>query len=66
MSQETCTYCAAYNMQTLEPIGPNCGAPAVEILVWKDGRTSPACIDHGVEALDQRVVTELLAEARPL
>lgn len=66
MNTETCTYCAACDMQTLDPIGPECGAPAVEILRWKDGRTSPACIEHGVEALDQWTVLDLLHTAEPL
>lgn len=52
MSVETCAYCNAYDMTTMAPIGPECGAVAVEILVWLDGRASPACSSHGVGSLE--------------
>jgi hypothetical protein len=35
-----------------EPVGPACGAVAVEVIFWNDGRYSPACKDHGNGALD--------------
>jgi hypothetical protein len=41
---------------TLEPTGPHCGAKAVEVITWIDGRTSAACRDHGAEALTEEAL----------
>lgn len=48
---ERCVYRDAFDPQTLEPIGPECGASATQTIYWKDGRVSTACRDHGIEVL---------------
>lgn len=48
-----CHFCDHHDPVTDEPRGNRCNAPTVEILHWKDGRVSPACKDHGVQALDR-------------
>lgn len=46
-----CSYCDAWNPVTLDPIGPECGQPVVEVIFWKDRRYSPSCAEHGFKAL---------------
>jgi hypothetical protein len=51
MSVETCCYCDSWDPETLEPMGPTCGAPAVSRIHWVDGRVSPSCDLHGFKSL---------------
>jgi hypothetical protein len=48
-----CSFKEHHNPVTLEPLGKECGRDAVELLVWHDGRVSPACKAHGVAALTE-------------
>ena len=50
--KHTCAYRESYDPETLEPVGPECGKPATQELFWHDGRVSPSCPEHGLEALD--------------
>ncbi len=47
----SCAFKRGHDPLTLEPIGRECGEPAVEIIHWRDGRMSPACRIHGLLAL---------------
>lgn len=47
-----CAFKSAHDPETLEPRGRECGRPAVKVILWRDGRRSPACTEHGVTALD--------------
>lgn len=46
-----CAFRQTHDPKTLEPTGPACGAPATCNLIWKDGRHSPACQEHGYNTL---------------
>lgn len=47
-----CEFRDAFDPATLEPVGPACGQPATQVILWRDRRYSPACAEHGVAALD--------------
>jgi hypothetical protein len=47
----TCAFRESYDPETLEPVGPACGKPAMQELYWRDGRVSPSCFEHGMGAL---------------
>lgn len=64
MSTERCGWCAAHVVQTEAPIGPACGAPAVELIHWRDGRVSAACADHGLSSLDPEGAVQVRAVER--
>jgi len=64
--RQRCTFCREHDMATDTPVGPMCGAIAVEELHWRDGRISNACKDHGVAALDRDARTLLLTVKRIL
>jgi hypothetical protein len=49
---ETCCFHEHHDPVTEEPCGNKCNAPAVYAIVWNDGRVSPACELHGIDALD--------------
>lgn len=49
--KETCTFRFDHDPATLTPRGRRCKRVAVEEICWKDGRTSVACAEHGVDAL---------------
>lgn len=48
---ERCTFRFDHDPATLTPRGRACTSQAVEEIHWKDGRTSVACKEHGVDAL---------------
>lgn len=48
----TCAFHESHDPETMEPTGPPCGRSATEEIHWKDGRVSPACVAHGMQALD--------------
>lgn len=52
MNVERCVFCGDHDPETLTPRGQSCGAVAVEVIHWLDGRTSTACHKHGLSALD--------------
>ena len=62
---EVCCYHNDYDPIDDTPRGNKCGAPAVQAIVWKDGRVSPACKDHGLDAIDPEV-HRLIADVRPV
>jgi len=62
---ETCCFHEDFDPVTLAPRGTKCTAAAVSAIVWKDGRVSPACAHHGVDALDE-YGRELVKEVRPV
>lgn len=49
----SCSFRESYDPDTLEPIGPDCGRKAIQLIRWRDGRLSPACGKHGWEALTE-------------
>ena len=58
---ERCVYRADWDPETLEPRGPECGAEATQTIHWKDGRYSPGCEEHGLEALVPSALHEVAA-----
>lgn len=53
-----CVFCFAHDAND-NPLGPACGKPAAGAILWKDGRYSPCCEEHGLEALDPDVLAEV-------
>lgn len=49
---DTCAFKPFHDLAENRPFGPSCGKPATHHIVWKDGRYSPMCPEHGLEALD--------------
>lgn len=62
---ERCTFHDDHDPVTHRPRGNRCTATAVEEILWTDGRTSVACEQHGLDALDEDA-RALVAEARSL
>jgi hypothetical protein len=50
--EHTCAFRESHDPETLAPVGPACGKPAMQELYWRDGRVSPSCSEHGMGALD--------------
>jgi hypothetical protein len=48
---ERCGYFYDHHPVSLAPMGRQCEQAAVEVLHWKDGRTSVACRKHGLSSL---------------
>lgn len=48
---DVCLYVDDFDPVTIEPTGTRCGKPATEVIVWNDGRCSPACGEHGFTIL---------------
>jgi hypothetical protein len=63
MSREVCTFRYDHDPATLAPRGRACKMTAIEEIFWKDGRTSVACKDHGVDALTDDAKAEVLRVA---
>lgn len=63
--EHTCAFAEAHNPATLEPRGRRCGKPATREIHWKDGRVSPACPVHGLQALDEDARSLVLRITRP-
>ncbi len=63
--KHTCAYRESYDPDTLEPVGPACGKPAMQELYWRDGRVSPSCAAHGMKAIDEDARTLVLRVTRP-
>ena len=61
---EVCTFRYDHDPATLAPRGRACKRSAVEEIHWKDGRTSVACREHGVEALTENAKAEVLRVVR--
>lgn len=61
----TCSYHAAYDPETLDPVGPACGKEAVQEIHWRDGRISPSCLFHGYQALDPEARAMVLKVTKP-
>jgi hypothetical protein len=57
---ETCTFRYDHDPVTLAPRGRACKSPAVEEILWKDGRTSVACAEHGLAALADDAKAEVV------
>lgn len=53
VTKERCGFRFDHDPVTLLPRGRRCGRVAVEIIQWKDGRWSPACAAHGIQALTE-------------
>ncbi len=63
--KEACGFRFDHDPATLTPRGRKCKSVAVEELLWRDGRTSVACAEHGAEALTVEA-RKLLVRVRPL
>ena len=63
-TREVCTFRYDHDPATLAPRGRACKRSAVEEIHWKDGRTSVACREHGVEALTEDGKAEVLRVVR--
>jgi len=61
---EVCTFRYDHDPATLAPRGRACKRTAVEEIQWKDGRTSVACHEHGVDALTEDGKAEVLRVVR--
>jgi hypothetical protein len=53
VTKHTCAFRPEHDLETDEPRGPACGAPATQEIHWRDGRVSPSCAKHGLRALDK-------------
>lgn len=62
---DPCIYGPDYDPATLAPRGPRCGAPAMQVIYWHDGRFSPACAQHGFDVLTPET-QELVLCVRPI
>lgn len=49
---ERCAFHATHDPETEEPTGRRCGKVATQVIVWRDGRLSTSCGQHGAKALD--------------
>ena len=63
--KHTCTFMPFHDADTLEPLGPCCGERATQELYWQDGRISPACSRHGLQALDKEARVLVVRVTRP-
>jgi len=65
---ENCEYRSDFDPATEEPRGPACGAIASQVILWRDGRFSPACDAHGLAALDpdaRKLVSAVVGSKTP-
>lgn len=66
-SKLTCEFRTSYEPETEKPLGPACGVRATYVILWDDRRYSPACLGHGLTALDEdrkeRALDSLLVES---
>jgi hypothetical protein len=63
--KHTCAHHDAFDPETFEPVGPACGEPAMQELYWHDGRVSPSCEKHGMQALDDDARALVMRVMRP-
>jgi hypothetical protein len=63
--KHTCAFRAAHDPDTLEPLGAACGERATQELYWQDGRVSPSCPVHGMEALTEEARALVTRVTRP-
>jgi len=61
----SCDFHFDHDPKTEAPLGPKCQSEATLIVVWKDGRFSYGCADHGGSAIDPDR-RALIAEVLPL
>jgi hypothetical protein len=63
--EHTCAFRESHDPETLKPVGPACGKPAMQELYWHDGRVSPSCSEHGMRALADDACALVARVSRP-